>query len=725
MEGGYAGYYFRSRKGAKGEEGLIMTGKETQLAILSPAGPEKENLYHESHFNILDPNGIKQDGDVVRYGEEFVLADDNGMSWNHTSGGITNYLGFKRIGQTGELCMSFKQTEGISSHVGEASTPTKMGGASPKKSSSPPRHSVRKQINSGSPPVRFYKDKVELIVTRSSRVNKKIGNPISNFKRGTSRVLGGYLTCEKVGFPLTFAIHRAPPTILTVTTFTYTNEMSMHSFHNTQWGEELELSVPLDMKLVLTQPVISITLSNGQYIMLSQEEVLKKAGESFWVDLIGEGEPGRLLVQFDCFGGNEMAKKNISKSNWKVVASLWSATAFIIVLFSFIMVSKKSKFVYLNPEYSEFDSSRAVTVWDFTHSLITGESQQVPQISTFCSSGEIDCSVQKYLWSSESLALSAMVGGLCSGLFCLGCFFWLFGKRVFLLEFGRAKKRQDAPFVAVLLGWEVGLAKDAGKKRKKTSYLDKYGAIDPATGLPPMPERFLIAEFGDKDKAIERWRATLKWRAENNADDVLSVPHPKFDAIQQYYPQSFYCRDRNGNMVYIERPGGVNLSRIKKNGISVKKLVWHYMYCMEFLWQKFSPLETDRLTTILDLKGVSIMMVVGDVTKFIKATISMTTTHYPARGHKLFIINSPTWFNTVWTWIKPMLNSAIEEKLKITTSGEKQNMELAKVIDEENLPVDYGGKNTAEYMKSKYDLELRAHVKAILEKEGMEMEPFV
>ena len=40
--------------------------------------------------------------------------------------------------------------------------------------------------------------------------------------------------------------------------------------------------------MVLTQPVISITLSNGQYIMLSQEEVLKKAGESFWVDLIGE-----------------------------------------------------------------------------------------------------------------------------------------------------------------------------------------------------------------------------------------------------------------------------------------------------------------------------------------------------------------------------------------------------------------------------------------------------
>ena len=47
LEGGYVGYYFRSRKGAKGEEGLILNGKETQLAVLSPAGPEKEILYHE------------------------------------------------------------------------------------------------------------------------------------------------------------------------------------------------------------------------------------------------------------------------------------------------------------------------------------------------------------------------------------------------------------------------------------------------------------------------------------------------------------------------------------------------------------------------------------------------------------------------------------------------------------------------------------------------------
>ena len=229
VEGGYVGYYFRSRKGAKGEEGLILNGKETQLAILAPAGSDKEYLYHESHFHIVDPNGVKQDGDIVRYGEEFVLVDRNNMTWNHNAGGLTNYLGFRNVGLPGELCMKFRQrladapslTSSLSSSsslssLSTSSLPVKaepkspssaLGlAASPASSASSPAGQFskyngegmspgsfigspknRRIINTGSPPVMFYKDSVELVVTRSARVNKKIGNPISNFKRSSSR----------------------------------------------------------------------------------------------------------------------------------------------------------------------------------------------------------------------------------------------------------------------------------------------------------------------------------------------------------------------------------------------------------------------------------------------------------------------------------------------------------------------------------------------------------
>ncbi|GMI04498.1 hypothetical protein TrRE_jg10285 [Triparma retinervis] len=698
LEGGYVGYYFRSRKGAKGEEGLILNGKETQLAVLSPAGPEKEILYHE--------------GEEVQAG---------GAAAERSPGSMTMPSPRNTIrGRAGS----------VSPHPGSLS-PTKFRGGA---------KGIRRVVNAGNPPVKFYSDSVELVVTKSLRMNKKIGNPISNFKRGTSRVLGGYLTCEKVGFPLDFKIHRAPPSILTATTFSYHDSMRMHSFHNINWGEEIELTVPLDVNLVATQPVLSVTLSNGQYAMFNQSEVLKQPGKAFWVDVMGApmGEPSRLLCQFDCFSGNDkLSPLSLVKSNRRFFLVTWASAVAVILSALGGFFVRRNKFVYVNPAYdrggilSESDQG----VWSYYTSSITSNDSISP-IEGVCGTGEA-CADEKYLWSTTSVVVSCIIGSITSLLSATGLIFYIFGNRVFMLQFiekiGRGwglggRKKHLAPFVAVLLGWETGLAKDAGKtpmKKGKFSFPDKYGAIDPTTGLPPLPERFLIAEEHDKDKALERWRDTLRWRNEKKADDVLNVPHPKFDAIKKYYPSFYHCRDKEGNMVYIERPGGVVLSRIKKNGITVDKLIWHYMYCIEYLWQKFSPLETDRLTTILDLKGVSILMVVGDVRNFIKGCISMTSTHYPARGHKLFIINSPGWLNRIWGWIKPMLNAQMEEKLKILTSGEKQAAELLKVIDGDNLPELFGGRNKTVIGESKYDKELRDWVVGVLEKEGMEMDTWV
>ncbi len=728
--GGYAGYYFRSRKGVKGEEGIILTGKETQLAILSPAGPEKENLYHESHFHVVDPNGVKQDGDLVRYGEEFVLVDDAGMSWNTTAGGITNYLGFKRVGLPGELCLTFKRAQdaGKNGGVGSSSemdasgrnSPVPPLGDSPRMPKMPPgsRKKAQATYNPGAPPVRINDD-VYLVVTRTTRTNKKMNNYIANFKRGTSRVLGGYLTCEKVGFPQTFSIHRAPPGILLATTFTYSSEMSVHTHHGVQWGEEIELSVPTDVDLGDSQPLLTVTLSSGDVALFTQSMITANAGKAFWVDVRGSdlsADPSRLMVQFDCFNGNDSFKRRLGSNTKNATVAIFWSLAFVVAAAAAVFAAvKKSQFVMLSAVQADGNLT-TVSAWEVAAPLLGTEEPEI---------------VVKYLWPSWTLLASAATGATISLLIMIGSFYYKFGD--LLLKFDLRiydkdsdRKRSHAPFVGVLLGWETGLAKDATQPQAKLKNLvNRYGAIDPTTGLPPMPERFLIAEEWDKDKALERWRDTLSWREEQQADDVLNVCHSQFDTIQRYYPQSFYCRDRKGNMVYIERPGGVEISKIKKNGISIKKLIWHYMYCMEYLWQVISPKETDRLTTILDLEGVSLFMVVGDVRNFITGCIKMTTTHYPARGHKLFIINCPGWFSNVWSWIKPMLNSAIEEKLQILKSGEKQNRKLLEIIDEENLPLKYGGQNADTFGDSVYDKSFKKHVVDVLEKHGESMATFV
>lgn len=167
---------------------------------------------------------------------------------------------------------------------------------------------------------------------------------------------------------------------------------------------------------------------------------------------------------------------------------------------------------------------------------------------------------RRYLWGTESVVVGALVGAVGGAMLCAAAVLVFFGGNLevtgigagFLRRLGvggaagaiggGGKRGSHLPFICVFLGWEIeGAVKRPTKHRKvracakyatiralskparAQSFLKKYGAIDPATGLPPLPERFLIAEFGDRDKALERWRDTLQWRESEKCDHVLQV----------------------------------------------------------------------------------------------------------------------------------------------------------------------------------------------------------
>jgi len=111
-------------------------------------------------------------------------------------------------------------------------------------------------------------------------------------------------------------------------------------------------------------------------------------------------------------------------------------------------------------------------MWDYYTSSLMGSEEPA---ATVCGSDDA-CASEKYLWSTTSILVSCVIGSLTSLLVAMGVIFYVFGNRVFMMEFiGRLgggtgdRKKHLAPFVAVLLGWERGLAKDAGKTPKKKS----------------------------------------------------------------------------------------------------------------------------------------------------------------------------------------------------------------------------------------------------------------
>ncbi|OQR98714.1 SEC14 cytosolic factor [Achlya hypogyna] len=206
--------------------------------------------------------------------------------------------------------------------------------------------------------------------------------------------------------------------------------------------------------------------------------------------------------------------------------------------------------------------------------------------------------------------------------------------------------------------------------------------------------RFVAAEKGDEAKGRARYEATLQWRRENRVDGILYEEQPHFHLIKQCYPQYFHGRSKNGNCVYYEKLGKIDLKRLKGAGLNLDQLLRHYMYITEYLWLELEPSDTGRTISVLDAEGVGFYDLTGEVMEFVRRAMAFVSAHYPERSAQIFIVNVPTWFNVIWKGISPLVDPVTKEKIRIC-KGKMVKEELLKSIDIAELPSDYGGEGPA------------------------------
>lgn len=89
----------------------------------------------------------------------------------------------------------------------------------------------------------------------------------------------------------------------------------------------------------------------------------------------------------------------------------------------------------------------------------------------------------------------------------------------------------------------------------------------------------------------------------------------------------------------------------------------------------------------MDLKGVGLGQF-WKVSGYVQQASKIGQDYYPETMGKLFVLNPPWLFNTVWSVIKGYLDPATVEKIHILTD-EKQLLEH---VSPENLPTLVGGK---------------------------------
>lgn len=92
--------------------------------------------------------------------------------------------------------------------------------------------------------------------------------------------------------------------------------------------------------------------------------------------------------------------------------------------------------------------------------------------------------------------------------------------------------------------------------------------------------------------------------------------------------------------------------------------------------------------TIMDLKGVGLSKA-GSVYSYVGSASGISQNHYPERLGKLYVINAPWGFSSVFGMVKRFLDPVTVNKIHVLGSGYKE--ELLAQVPPENLPKQFGG----------------------------------
>ena len=92
--------------------------------------------------------------------------------------------------------------------------------------------------------------------------------------------------------------------------------------------------------------------------------------------------------------------------------------------------------------------------------------------------------------------------------------------------------------------------------------------------------------------------------------------------------------------------------------------------------------------TIMDLKGVGITNV-PSVYGYVRQASAISQNYYPERLGKLYLINAPWGFSSVFSVVKGFLDPVTVKKIHVLGSNYKK--ELLAQVPAENLPEEFGG----------------------------------
>ncbi|POS69828.1 SEC14 cytosolic factor [Diaporthe helianthi] len=242
---------------------------------------------------------------------------------------------------------------------------------------------------------------------------------------------------------------------------------------------------------------------------------------------------------------------------------------------------------------------------------------------------------------------------------------------------------------------------------------------------PPQPShddptllRFLRARKWSIADAYTQFKDTEEWRKAIELDvlyDTIDVD--AYEQSRRLYPQWTGRRDRRGIPVYLFEIRHLDSKTVSAYEKSVDKTfskaadppasmhtppkLLRLFALYENLTRFAQPLctqMTDRehpstpitlSTNIVDVGGVSLKQF-WNLKSHMQAASQLATAHYPETLDRIFIIGAPSFFSTVWAWVKRWFDPVTVSKIFILSQHEVLPV-LTSYVDPANIPKKYGG----------------------------------
>ncbi|KAJ0402392.1 hypothetical protein P43SY_004101 [Pythium insidiosum] len=698
-------------------------GRHGILSCVPPLGATLDHLFNEDEYLVLDPSDRRPPGEMVEYGHTVVLVNQHGMVWNNKTGGITGYIGPRPRNIPGEMFVAFRRgnSANLSKSKDKSRSKDKDKDATASQTALDRENSTASTLSSTSSSnllepdgavVRFGDTDVVISVVESNRHSSMFNKHLTNFKKPTSKIVGGYICCDGKGSVMRFTVFPARPKVEQIS-------MMNKLISSYSYGQKIALPMGLlekqhDTKMGWQHAEIFFKLSNQTTATLPgamlHEKILAHAvngggrtDSEFALPL--KNGPGELILKLT----GTVPRRALAKLTTGVKAQELSSAAAAAVARAPLQptpLQKVSALLRIVP----------VPVFALLYALLT-----------------------HFLWNSLQPGQNAIKQELIVLVLVLVPAFYLAVKvdHPFSALFhapARDDECEEGPSTNASLKLIVteyrfvvpsGEAVQAGMSLAALANGDRSASVPPAKpGTLPahgnsaaassenviVPRRFILAEKGDEEKGRERYLATLAWRQENDLASILSQPWEHFRIIKENYPHYYHKRGKNNEPVYYEKPGKINLKALKAAKLTLKDLMHNYLMVTEFLWQVLEPDDNKKCISVLDVEGIGFSDFAGEAVEYVRNAAAVSGGHYPERCAYIFIINVPSWFNMIWNTVKGMVDEVTRQKVIIVKGKQKILEALSEKIPIENIPEEYGGESVGTSAEEELLFSLMAYL---------------